>query len=244
MKLEDELENIRLHLNNIFYSVQGEGKYMGVPTLFFRFNKCNILPKCSYCDTNFERCGIKSIDKMTTSIKNFIQNYPVRHICFTGGEPLLFNDDIIFLVNFIKDKLFFHNFYIKIETNGTCALNLPFSNVIYTVTPKVEYIDKYEFSKYWWDKQQGEIIFKFMIDVDEGKIFGNLSRIYNFMKEFKLFEFPIYLSPINKLHGTEYILANYSNLIKQLNKLGDHGFFKDVRLSGITIQLNKLFGWL
>ncbi|KKN57660.1 hypothetical protein LCGC14_0560330 [marine sediment metagenome] len=245
MNLKEKLENVRLHLNDVFYSVQGEGRYMGVPTLFFRFNKCNI-PKCQYCDTSFEKCGIESVDVMTALIKNFIQNYPIQHICFTGGEPLLFKDDIVFLVNFIKDKLHFNNFSVKIETNGTfdLELDLPFTDIIYTITPKHKYIDKYICILDVIDRFNvscDEIIFKYMVDVDN--VLSDLDLIYKFIQKFELFSFPVYLSPINKNNNCDNILTTYSSLIRQLNNCENHIFFKDVELVGITIQLNKLLEW-
>jgi len=200
------------------------------------------------CDTKFSECDIESVDVMVKLITDFIKSYPIQHICFTGGESLMFKDDIVFLVNFIRDNLHFNNFSVKIETNGTLDLKLdiPFTNIIYTITPKHRFPDKYinifhVDERYRYDKRFNLIVYKFMVDIDN--VVDDLNLIYEFIERFSLFDFPIYFSPINKNNNIDNILDTYSSLIKQINKYKNHDFFKNVRLDGITIQLNKLLKW-
>ena len=96
------LEQVRVSLSEIFYSIQGEGKYLGMPTIFFRFNKCNI--RCNYCDTDFEKIGFDNFDSMIEKITSIIRNNPVRHVCFTGGEPLLFKDHINAILELLEEE--------------------------------------------------------------------------------------------------------------------------------------------
>ena len=170
---------MKLNLNDIFYSVQGEGKYIGIPTLFFRFNKCNL--NCDYCDTSFEKLVIEDVRTMAALVKNFFENYPIRHICFTGGEPLLFKEQINLILRIIYEKLNYNIFDIKIETSG--LIKFPYiypyrRRLIYTITPKFKYIDNYTPDNFRINCN--EIIFKFMMELDEYEFSKQLDQILSF----------------------------------------------------------------
>ena len=94
-------------VNEIFYSLQGEGYYTGTPAVFLRFSGCN--RKCEFCDT--DHFSGKSMPG--NEIAEAISKYPSRHLVVTGGEPLLQLDSE--LLRLIKSK----GFYVQIETNGT-----------------------------------------------------------------------------------------------------------------------------
>ncbi len=98
---------MNLNVNEIFYSLQGEGGRTGHASIFIRLAKCNLA--CSFCDTDFER-GVKmSIDEVLEEIKQ----YNCKWIIWTGGEPTLqLNDEVVSL---FKDK----GYLQAIETNGT-----------------------------------------------------------------------------------------------------------------------------
>lgn len=97
-------------INEIFYSLQGEGFYTGLPAVFVRFCGCNL--KCSFCDTRHE-----SGEEMTDEqILDIINTYPTNRIILTGGEPSLSIDQTLI------DKLHAAGKYICIETNGTNVL--------------------------------------------------------------------------------------------------------------------------
>ena len=71
-------------ISEIFYSIQGEGKYVGYPSLFIRLAKCN--RDCSFCDTEFDIVNkVMSITEMA----EFLYNYKGVNIIWTGGEPTL-----------------------------------------------------------------------------------------------------------------------------------------------------------
>lgn len=76
-----------LKLNEIFFSIQGEGTRAGLPCIFIRLHGCGL--RCSYCDTPYaldHRVGgeWRSFEEITAEIRR----YPVRFVEFTGGEPL------------------------------------------------------------------------------------------------------------------------------------------------------------
>lgn len=98
---------MNLNVNEIFYSLQGEGGRTGQASIFIRLAKCNLT--CSFCDTDFER-GVK----MTTNeILRKIELYGCKWIIWTGGEPTLQLNDAV--VAFFKEK----GYLQAIETNGT-----------------------------------------------------------------------------------------------------------------------------
>lgn len=97
-------------INEIFYSLQGEGFYTGMPAVFIRFSGCNL--KCSFCDTRHEE-GVEMTDE---EILEAIRPYPASMVILTGGEPSLWIDE-----DFI-DRLHRAGKYVCIETNGTRPL--------------------------------------------------------------------------------------------------------------------------
>lgn len=94
-------------VNEIFYSLQGEGFYTGTPAVFLRLSICN--RRCEFCDTEFDTFTLMT----AAEIAETVADYPSRHIVVTGGEPTLQLDAE--LVSALKDK----GFYIQIETNGS-----------------------------------------------------------------------------------------------------------------------------
>lgn len=94
-------------VNEIFYSLQGEGYFTGTPAVFLRFSGCNL--RCDFCDTRHEE-----FTEMTAAeIIAAVSAHPSRHIVVTGGEPSLQLDDI--LVSMLHTA----GFFIQTETNGT-----------------------------------------------------------------------------------------------------------------------------
>ena len=98
-------------VNEIFYSLQGEGYYTGVPAVFVRLTGCNL--RCPFCDTDFDKGKEMSEEEIVAEVRKF----PARHTVITGGEPTLqINKRLTFLLH--KSGMF-----IQIETNGTHALD-------------------------------------------------------------------------------------------------------------------------
>jgi len=96
-------------VNEIFYSLQGEGRWAGRPAIFVRFSGCNL--KCPFCDTDFK--DFKEMGKI--DILEAIQKVGgnCKFIVFTGGEPTLQVDKEL---TFLLQK---RGYYLSIETNGT-----------------------------------------------------------------------------------------------------------------------------
>lgn len=236
--MEISLDDLILHLNDVFYSIQGEGRFMGLPTLFFRFNRCNL--SCKYCDTDFETSNINiNTEDFIQKIKSFMLNYPIKQVCFTGGEPLLFIDDMIQILKTIKNS-----FDVKIETNGTIIPDkqIFYSHVTYfTITPKLEHSKLYDDSIPYWYSLADRVSYKFMIDPYNVTFSIRLHEIYNFIMKHELYSSgsQIFLSPINKDNRPEIVIETYKELVRKCVKHKDNRFFT-IRFNGITIQLHKI----
>ena len=99
-----------MKVNEIFYSLQGEGHYTGSPAVFVRFAGCNL--RCWFCDTDFEKGDEMSEDEIVEAVLQ----YPTRYVVITGGEPTLQ------ITASLCDKLHAHGLYLMMETNGTRPL--------------------------------------------------------------------------------------------------------------------------
>ena len=99
-------------INEIFYSLQGEGFHSGTPAVFVRFSGCNL--HCDFCDTLHQMGTMMSLQDIVKEINKY-PDAPL--LVLTGGEPSLFIDeDFIAALKTDTGKL------IAIETNGTRAL--------------------------------------------------------------------------------------------------------------------------
>ena len=99
-----------MRINEIFYSLQGEGHYTGTPAVFIRFSGCNL--KCPFCDTRHEEGTLMSDEEILAEVRK----YPARTVILTGGEPSLWIDEAFIALLHRAGK------YICIETNGTRPL--------------------------------------------------------------------------------------------------------------------------
>ncbi|MFW6196346.1 MAG: 7-carboxy-7-deazaguanine synthase QueE [Thermoplasmatota archaeon] len=102
-----------MKITEIFYSIQGEGKQMGLPTIFVRAAGCNL--KCDWCDTKYAWKGGKetTIEEITDAVHDF----PSKRVCLTGGEPLV-HDEIYELIDALIDE-----YELTVETNGSLDIS-------------------------------------------------------------------------------------------------------------------------
>lgn len=124
-------------INEIFYSIQGEGYWTGRPAVFCRFSGCNLWSGheadrkaaiCQFCDTNFTEYEEFSLDQLVTEITCRWPGGATPMVIFTGGEPLLQLDAN--LTNTMRDE----GWYTAVETNGTKPITIPIDWIC--VSPK------------------------------------------------------------------------------------------------------------
>ncbi|WP_437225808.1 7-carboxy-7-deazaguanine synthase QueE [Planctomicrobium sp. SH661] len=99
-------------ISEVFESVQGEGRYSGVPSGFIRTSGCNL--RCWFCDTPYTSWHPEGVERSLESLLEETASYTARHMVLTGGEPLLI-PDIVPLSQSLRDR----GCVITIETAGT-----------------------------------------------------------------------------------------------------------------------------
>jgi len=104
-----------LKLSEIFYSLQGESTFAGLPCLFVRLAGCNL--NCSYCDTGYARSEAAGEVVTVAEVIARLLEYRVFLVEITGGEPLL-QEATLRLVR----ELLVRDFTVLIETNGSQSL--------------------------------------------------------------------------------------------------------------------------
>lgn len=140
----------------IFYSIQGEGKSMGVPSIFLRTSLCNL--HCVWCDTdytwNWENTDFKHkndsisgytkhnkkdqiIEMETSEVVDEIRKYNCFNIVLTGGEPMIQQKELSKVMDSLKKIDARYSF--EVETNGTIKPLDSFYNKIrqFNVSPKL-----------------------------------------------------------------------------------------------------------
>ena len=99
-----------MKVNELFYSVQGEGFYTGTPAVFVRLAGCNLC--CPFCDT----AHAHGQEMAEEDIVRHVCQYPARHVVLTGGEPGMQ------LTPSLIERLHASGRYVQVETNGTYPL--------------------------------------------------------------------------------------------------------------------------
>jgi 7-carboxy-7-deazaguanine synthase len=104
-------------ISEIFYSLQGEGELVGVPSVFVRTSGCNL--RCSWCDTPYASWNPEGTTQSVAQVMAAIESHPVaRHVVLTGGEPMIAKE-LRDLATQIKQG----GRHITIETAATVAPN-------------------------------------------------------------------------------------------------------------------------
>ena len=113
---------MKKRVNEIFYSLQGEGRNTGRAAVFVRFAGCNL--RCQFCDTDFTDYREMTDEEIVDAVSRF----PSTFVVLTGGEPTLQVDEAF------VELLHVHGYEVAMETNGT---QVPPANIDWlTVSPK------------------------------------------------------------------------------------------------------------
>jgi 7-carboxy-7-deazaguanine synthase len=102
---------VRVVVNEIFHSIQGEGLLAGVPCVFVRLAGCPV--GCVWCDTKYAWDANEGEELSIPEIINKIDRWPCRYVVITGGEPMV-NPQLPELTTALKEQ----NKHITIETAG------------------------------------------------------------------------------------------------------------------------------
>ena len=110
----DNLNNTTLNITEIFYSLQGEAKEVGIPTVFVRLTGCPL--RCNYCDTAYAFKGNNPLS--IESIMEQVEKYNTHYVCVTGGEPMAQRNCLILL-----DTLIEAGYKVSMETSGSIDIS-------------------------------------------------------------------------------------------------------------------------
>jgi 7-carboxy-7-deazaguanine synthase len=117
-----------MKIAEIFYSLQGEGSLLGVPSIFVRTSGCNL--RCSWCDTPYTSWQPEGREQSLDEILTNVAAYPARHVVVTGGEPLI-APGIVPLTEHLRAR----PLHITIETAGTVFA--PVACDLMSISPKL-----------------------------------------------------------------------------------------------------------
>jgi 7-carboxy-7-deazaguanine synthase len=125
----NDIDGAALPINELFYSLQGEGKLTGTPSVFVRTSGCNL--RCWFCDsyhTSWEPThATMSIDDIVEEIQS---HDDADHVVLTGGEPLI-HDEAVTLLERLADL----GYHTTVETNGTIHRDAPID--LASISPKL-----------------------------------------------------------------------------------------------------------
>ncbi|AXR81124.1 7-carboxy-7-deazaguanine synthase QueE [Natrarchaeobaculum sulfurireducens] len=145
-----------LPINELFYSLQGEGILAGVPSVFVRTSGCNL--RCWFCDsyhTSWEPTHTwRSLEEIIADVKR----YDADHVVLTGGEPLLHQESVT-LLEALDDR----GYHTTVETNGTIYRDAPIdlasiSPKLASSTPTPERVPEGSDSSGWGDRHERDRI--------------------------------------------------------------------------------------
>ena len=128
-----------MKISELFYSLQGEGTLLGVPSFFIRTTGCNL--RCGWCDTPYTSWAPVGEEMSVETIVQAALRHPGRYAVVTGGEPLI-APEIGALTTALREA----GFHITIETAGTVAP--PVICDLMSISPKLS-------NSTPWDREEG-----------------------------------------------------------------------------------------
>lgn len=117
-----------MRISEIFYSVQGEGKLVGVPSVFVRTSGCNL--RCAWCDTPYASWEPQGREMAVEAVAAEVLSYKAGHAVLTGGEPMMFKE-LPALAGLLREA----GMHITVETAGTLWQEMPMD--LASVSPKL-----------------------------------------------------------------------------------------------------------
>lgn len=101
-----------MKIAELFYSLQGEGALVGVPSVFIRTTGCNL--RCAWCDTPYTSWQPEGVEMDLDRILDEVRAHPARHVVVTGGEPMIAPEIVP-----LTERLGALGLHVTVETAGT-----------------------------------------------------------------------------------------------------------------------------
>ena len=129
-----------MRIAEIFYSIQGEGRLAGTPSVFIRTSGCNL--RCAWCDTPYTSWQPEGEEWSLKEILSEVKDHPTSYVVITGGEPLLAHE-----VEELARRLKQNGYHITIETAAT--IFKPVTCDLISMSPKLA-------NSTPWKRQRGQ----------------------------------------------------------------------------------------
>ena len=117
-----------MKISEIFYSIQGEGVLVGMPSVFIRTSGCNL--RCEWCDTPYTSWNPEGESLSVEEILERVRTFPASHVVVTGGEPMI-APRVVALTSALHQA----GLHITVETAGT--VYEPVSCDLMSISPKL-----------------------------------------------------------------------------------------------------------
>lgn len=117
-----------MKIAELFYSIQGEGSLVGVPSVFIRTSGCNL--RCAWCDTPYTSWQPEGTDLSIGQILDEVKAHPAKHVVVTGGEPMIAPEIVP-----LTERLRGLGLHITVETAGTVFQ--PVACDLMSISPKL-----------------------------------------------------------------------------------------------------------
>jgi organic radical activating enzyme len=220
----------KINVSESFYSIQGEGKYSGTPSVFLRLQSCNLL--CTWCDTlDVWRKGTAyDVEELYNDWldKGFIARlYQYAHLVITGGEPTLRQNEIVNFMNVIKDNSPNKEWtpFTEMETNCTIKPDKLHKVQHFTCSPKLNNSgmrpeDAIKPEVIEWHVKRGSV-FKFVVK-NESDVIESISK---YIEPFNIPNNKVWLMPEST---SQYQLDSRAHEVVKLAMV--HGFNYSDRL--------------
>ena len=137
-----------MKISEIFYSIQGEGTLVGVPSVFVRTSGCNL--RCVWCDTPYTSWAPEGSDWTVERIVETVDTFRAGHVVVTGGEPMI-APRIVELTQQLRQR----GLHITIETAGT--VHAPVACDLMSISPKLKNSTPFERDGGRWAQQHARL---------------------------------------------------------------------------------------
>src|ERR1022692_2728010 len=157
-----------MKISEIFYSIQGEGVLVGVPSVFVRVSGCNL--RCVWCDTPYTSWNPQGSSMTLDEILAEVRRYPGKHLVLTGGEPMIFSESVE-LTRRLKEA----GLHVTVETAGT--VYQPVACDLMSISPKLANSTPHEREGGRWAQQHDRLRY-------QPEVLGKLTTDYRYQLKF------------------------------------------------------------
>ncbi|MGC8699241.1 MAG: 7-carboxy-7-deazaguanine synthase QueE [Candidatus Acidifodinimicrobium sp.] len=224
-------------MSETFYSIQGEGKRIGVPSYFVRLTGCNL--HCGFDVKNLDKIDQSNLQEYktgewicdsvgvwkkgkkysTNDIVSFLleekKKYNYNNLVITGGEPLLQINELWDMLYFIRYEGYHGT--VEVETNGTIdPASILWLVDNFNVSPKL-YLGRsnewFGLDKRWYAVEKEKVIWKFVIAKEE-----DISLVKQWAEDKHIDPSTIYLMPASE--SREELISNSQFVVERAKELG------------------------